>query len=144
MAFRAPASISSVPLPSSCCTDFSHPQPSHGLSYVTASTHTDSLSPFCPTLHRSFFRPQLKRPFSSPPLPLPHTPAVTVTVSTFMIILCVITHLNSSSSLRTGNVLVQHNIPSVRHNGSLGESWALEGNVTVGTHLVPGTQQACS
>ena len=140
MAFRAPASISSVPLPSSRCTDFSHPLTSHGLSCVTASTHTDSLSPFCPTLHRSSFRPQLKRPFSSPPLPLPHTPSFTV--STFIIILCVITHLNSSSSLRTGNV--QHNIPSVRCNGSLGESWALEGNVMVGTHLVPGTQQACS
>ena len=38
---------------------------------------------------------------------------------------------------------IQNDIPSARRNGSLGESWALEGNVTVDTQLVPGTQQAC-
>ena len=33
--------------------------------------------------------------------------------------------------------------PLVLGNGSSGEPWALEGNVTVDTHLVPGTQQVC-
>lgn len=109
-----PASPSPLfPLPFS---DLSHPHTA-ALPPASGLTHADSLSQFCPTKRHSSFRPQLKPPFTEV-FPVPASPGVFMAISTFIIILsCVGICFNSSPSLMTRTVLIQHDIPSVRCNG---------------------------
>lgn len=61
--------------------------------------------------------PSSQRSFLSPPLS-----GFFVAISTFIITLfCVVICLNRSSSPMTRTVLIQHDVPGVRCNGSLGE-----------------------